>query len=92
MKNKRDDNEEEIVEFWRQMGCVWIPMSRTAGFDGVLVDRRIRVFIVEIKNPRVRWKFTEAEKKLRAEIGNAYHTIFNRADAAALIGLEAENG
>lgn len=88
MKNKRDENEAEIVAFWRSRDCIWIPMDRNAGFDGVLVDPILqKVHIVEIKNWKLKWHLTEAEKKLRSEIGNLYHIVCNMDDAACLAAV-----
>lgn len=87
--NRRDVNEREIVDFWRQMGCIWIPMVPSQGFDGLLIDRG-RLYIVECKNPAVSWKLTPAEMELSRrveDIGGAYHIIETVEAAAALIGL-----
>jgi hypothetical protein len=85
--NRRDANEAEIVEFWRRMGCVWIPMKPGQGFDGLLIDR-MGLFIVEIKG--VGGKLTECEKDLMDKVeslGEEYYIIRDLQDAALLIGL-----
>jgi hypothetical protein len=92
ISDKRDANEKEIVEFWRGVGAVWIPMSRTAGFDGVLVYRGV-TYTVEIKNPACRWSFTRAEAKRKAEIENAggeYWLVCDLQDAQKLIEINLE--
>jgi len=86
--NKRDANEPELVKFWRDAGCVWIPMNRLAGFDGLLVDTS-GMYIIEVKQPGK--QLTMAERARRDEVealGGDYHVIHNIQEAAALIGLE----
>lgn len=88
--DRRDANEAELVAFWRQMGCVWIPMHPGQGFDGLLVDRS-GLYIVEIKNPKTGVHLTKCERDLRdavENIGGTYYVISTLQLAAALIGLE----
>jgi hypothetical protein len=90
--NKRDANEAEIVAFWRQVGCIWIPMKPGQGFDGLLIDRS-GMYIVEIKNPEVSWHLTDDESCLsRAveELWGEYHIVETLKSAAALIGLSID--
>ena len=85
-ENRRDNNEAEIVAFWEDHKCFWIPMDRHRGFDGILVDLpHERAYIVEIKNSCRYWKLTAAEAHLRANIGGLYHIITNLEDAEQLI-------
>ena len=89
IKNKRDANEAEIVEYLRFVGCVIIQMSKDAGFD-MVVTRGSRNHIVEIKNPAVKWKLTDAEKSRKAEIeyaGGRYWVIETVDQAAKMLGL-----
>jgi hypothetical protein len=91
--NRRDANEAEIVEFWRRMGCVWIPMKPGQGFDGLLIDRRGIIRIVEIKNFALGWSITPAEEKLSNEIearGAKYYIVESLKAAATLIGLDVD--
>ena len=87
--NRRDANEAEIVVFWRQIGCIWIPMKPGQGFDGLLIDRS-GMYIVEIKNPEVSWNLTDDESSLAhavEELGGEYNVIQTLKEAAELIGL-----
>ena len=87
--NRRDKNEAEIVAFWRQMGCIWIPMVPGQGFDGLLIDRS-GMYLVEIKNPEASWSLTPAELELSRrveDISGEYHVIETLEAAAQLIGL-----
>lgn len=89
LKNDRDANEAGLVQFWRAMGCHWIPMDRHKGFDGLLVARN-GVHIVEIKNPARRWNYTPAEVTRKVEVekaGGVYNTIETDEQARKLIGL-----
>jgi hypothetical protein len=65
---KRDKNEPEIVAALRAVGCVWIAMDKSAGFDGIVISPRNGVHIFEIKNPCENWTLTPAEEKRRAEV------------------------
>jgi hypothetical protein len=88
--NKRDANEAAIVSFWRQMGCIWIPMKPGQGFDGLLIDRT-GMYIVEIKNPEAAWKLTSDELELSLIVeglGGKYHIVETLESAAKLIGLD----
>jgi hypothetical protein len=85
---KRDGNEATLVEYWRVNGYTWIPAALDAGFDGLLIGRG-NVFIVEIKNPEYKWKFTQSEINMIARCADAgvpYNVIETEADAARLIG------
>ena len=91
--NRRDSNEAELVAFWRAAGCLWIPMNRLAGFDGLLVvPTKIGsgLFIVEVKRPG-HANLTQAERELRDKVedmGGCYNVVQTVQDAARLIGLE----
>ena len=91
--NRRDTNEETLVELWRQMGCVWIPKPRENGFDGVLC-RCQRVWIVEIKDggkPPSARQLTPNERKRKREledVGVRYNVIENEQQAIELLGKE----
>jgi hypothetical protein len=83
--NRRDGNEAELVAYWRSRGCLWIPMSRLTGFDGLLATTS-GLYIVEIKQPG--GQLTKAERARRDEIealGGEYHVIRTLEDAAELI-------
>jgi len=90
-KNKRDANENAIIELWRYLGCVWIPQPRENGFDGVLC-RNGQTWIVEIKNggkPPSARKLTAGELKQKAEleaIGVRYNVVENEQQAVELVG------
>ena len=87
--NRRDENERQLVEFWRAMGCHWVEMSRHAGFDGVLVALN-GTHIVEVKNPARRWALTAAEvarKQAVEAAGGVYHIVETDDDARKVIGL-----
>jgi len=78
MPDKRDANEKNLVNLWRGLHCHWIEMDRYAGFDGVLISPFTGVHIVEVKNPDMKWKLTENEMKVRAEVearGATYNII-----------------
>ena len=90
--NRRDSNEAELVAFWRAAGCLWIPMNRLAGFDGLLVDRS-GLYIVEVKRPG-HANLTQAERELRDKVedmGGCYNVVQTVQDAARLIGLEVSD-
>lgn len=88
--DKRDANERDIVSFWRHLGFLWVQMDRYAGFDGLLVTRS-SVYIVEIKNPAVKWRLTENEKERKEQVeqlGQKYNVIQTLSDASKLVGVE----
>ena len=94
-KNKRDGNEDAILELWRRLGCVWIEQPRENGFDGLLC-RMGETWVVEIKDggkPSSKRKLTPNEIERKAElegIGAAYNIINNEQEAAALVRLSFE--
>jgi len=88
MADRRDGNENTIVEVWRRLGAVWIKQARTAGFDGVLVYDG-KAYIVEIKNPEYAWELTAAESKRLLEVEGehvAYNIVETIEDALKMIG------
>lgn len=62
MKNRRDDNEPEIVSAVRALGAGWWSCSRHEGHDG-WVSFRGRWYAVEVKNPTRKWELTPSEEK-----------------------------
>ena len=93
MADKRDVNERRLIDLWRGIGCTVIQMDRNAGFD-LLVIRGInfikRTFIVEVKNPALKWKLTESESRLKEKIGDEYNIIQTDEEALELIGYGSE--
>ena len=87
--NRRDNNEADILDLWKALGCHWIPQPRQNGFDLVLIARN-GAHIVEIKNPARKWELTEAEQRRKAKVeaaGGTYHIIQTYDDARRLVGL-----
>ena len=88
--SRRDDNEAEIVKYWRSLGFVWIPWIAGQGADGLLIMPG-KVHIIEIKNPEYNWKLEEDERALMLEchrLGVPYWIIENLIDASDLIDAE----
>ena len=84
--NRRDKNETEIIAFWRSVGCLWIQMPPSAGFDGLLIDGPV-MHIVEIKNPAGRMVLTDREQTLKNQIeirGGNYNIIRTLDEAGRL--------
>ncbi len=87
---KRDINEQELIKLWRGVGCVVIPMDKSAGFD-LLVIHRGEVHIVEIKDGEKRWRLTPHEREVCTQLGAVnvpYSIVTNRREALELIGAE----
>jgi len=88
IKNNRDANEREIIDFLRAAGCVVWQMDRKDGFDLLVTSRNTGTHIVEVKNPARKWKLTEAEIKKRFEIesvGRTYWIVEDIEDAKWLL-------
>jgi hypothetical protein len=85
--NRRDDNEQELLDFWRLCGCHWVQMLPGQGFD-LLLFHRSAVYLVEIKNPARKWVLTPDEVKMQELAGDNYHIVENLEQAAKLIGAE----
>ncbi len=62
---RHDANEAGLVKLWQAQGWRCIPQARGAGFDQLIITGVASIFlIVEIKNPKLNWYFTEAEINL----------------------------
>ncbi len=88
--NKRDGNERPIIDALEAAGAYVIQMSRTAGFDLLVMFRGI-VYIVEVKLPGYsEADITPAERKRRYETymyGEvAYNVITTPEEALRMIG------
>ncbi len=85
-RSRRDGNETAIVEAWRDLGALWVPMSRYAGFDGLLLYRG-QAFIVEVKHgTKAKLTAAECEQKERVEAaGVAYHIVRSLEEALELV-------
>ena len=87
--DRRDNNEKEIVQFWQALGYAWIAAKPGQGFDGLLVTP-LDIYVIEIKNPRRNWKFTECEQRTKDMIealGQEYHVVEDMHDAEYLAGV-----
>ena len=85
--DKRDANEAELVKLWTDLGAVWVKQDRFAGFDGLLLYQG-RAYVVEIKNPRRKWHYTDREMARMIDFGKVgiqYHTIETPEKALELI-------
>lgn len=88
-KNRRDENELEIIGFWKSIGRTVIQMPRDVGFDLLLICPLTGLHIVEVKNPAVKWKLTPAEEARRLQVeraGGKYELVETLADAARICG------
>ena len=77
VNNKRDANEREIITVAKHAGAHVIQMDKNAGFDLLVVHPK-GVFIVEVKNPDLKWKFTQAEEAQMRRVeraGQEYHVV-----------------
>lgn len=86
--SKRDANESGLIELWRKLGCVTIEMDRRAGFDLIVVCPRTGVNLIEVKDGSKRWKLTDRERALCAEIqrvGVTYSIVTNETEALQLV-------
>jgi len=84
--NRRDLNEPAIVELFRRVGCIVIPMQPGQGCD-LLVIAKNGIHIVEVKNNAYAWELTHQEALLKIQVerlGQAYHIIQTVEEAAAL--------
>jgi hypothetical protein len=88
---KRDANEREMVEAWRALGALWIPMGPDAGFDGLLIFHG-KIHIIEVKDTSQtngRYRLTDNEAVMMSIIehrGAKYTIITNMTEALALVG------
>lgn len=88
---KRDANEHPIVRALRAVGCIWIPMDKTAGFDAIVISPRTGTHIFEIKDPEKRWKLTAAEEKRKTEVeavGGLYCIVLTVEQALIIAGYQ----
>lgn len=86
---RRDANEAEIVKALRAVGCVYIYMDKSAGFDALVFSPRNGAHVYEIKDPARRWKLTDTEVARKAEIegaGGAYNVVLTIEQALQIAG------
>jgi len=83
-QNKRDANEQGLIDLWVSLGCEVVQMDRHAGFDLLVVSHET-VYIVEVKNPKRAWRLTDAEADLQSRIGQHYHIIQTDEEAMELV-------
>jgi hypothetical protein len=77
MKNKRDNNEPEILRRVRQFGGAWRACSRHEGHDGWVLWGE-KWYCVEIKNPAGKCELTTAEKEMQRWVelnGGKYYIL-----------------
>ena len=68
--DRRDANEAEIIAELERQGWDVTRQDRWAGFD-LLAVRGSRSRIIEVKNPRTRWKLTAREVAKQAAVESA---------------------
>lgn len=88
--NKRDANEREIIAVAKHAGAHVIQMDKNAGFDLLVVHPK-GVFIVEVKNPDLKWKFTQAEEAQMRRVeraGQVYNVVEIADDMLETLGMK----
>lgn len=86
---KRDANEPEIVKALRAVGCGYVYMDKGAGFDGLVQSPRNGLHVFEIKDPKKRWKLTDAEQARKNELedwGGVYNVVLTVEQALEIAG------
>lgn len=90
---KRDNNEPiitataEAVGYWPQL------MDKSAGFD-LLAHGPAGSFVVEIKNPKRKWKLTANEKRVKKQIeaaGGKYHIVQRPQEFLDVVGVTLDS-
>jgi hypothetical protein len=90
IKQKRDDNEAEIIQFVRSVGAGAQKMDKSAGHDWTIYFLG-RVYIAEVKNPAYKWKLTKREQELREMLEAhevTYWILESWKDAADMLGVQ----
>lgn len=86
--DKRDKNEAEIIEKFREYHALVIQMPRSAGYDLQVHFGGFSLPPVEVKNPETYWKLTDAEMQLQEECakrGIEYIIILHPAEVVDII-------
>lgn len=65
--DKRDKNEAEIIEKFREYHALVIQMPRSAGYDLQTHFGGFSLPPIEVKNPEYKWTLTLDEEKFKAE-------------------------
>lgn len=83
---RRDKNEQEIVQALRCLGCCVIQMDKSAGFDLLVI--RQHVYIIEVKMPDKRDALTDSEMSTKRNVescGGRYHVATSIEEALAIV-------
>ena len=87
--DKRDDNEKELIAFWRAAGCVWVALHPGQGADGILLHRG-HLHVIEVKSTSG-GKLTDCETHMMAECERCqvpYEIVHNLDEAMYVIDSE----
>lgn len=86
--DKRDANEPEIIEKFREYHALVVQMPRSAGYDLQVHFGGFSLPPIEVKNPNTYWKLTDAEVAFKAECekrGIEYIVIVHPAEVIDII-------
>ena len=89
MPKRIDTNQPQIVADLRRLGfLVHVTSDLGRGFGDIVVGdpRTLTVFLFEVKNPKERWKFTEAETEFHALWHGMVYVIETTEMALGLMG------
>ena len=89
MKGKRtDNNQKKIVIFMRKLGATVLDLSGVGkGCPDLLVAFKGLLYLVEVKNPERKWKYTEDQEVFHKVWGSAIHTVETEEDVLKMLGL-----
>ena len=86
--DKRDENEAEIVEKFREYHALVIQMPRSCGYDLQVHFGGFSLPPIEVKNPKRYWKLTDAEAAFKEDCekrGIEYIVILHPAEVIDII-------
>lgn len=91
--HRRDANEKAIRAAVEALGWLWLPMSRDAAFDALLVAPDGRLELVETKNPKGKGlRLTSRESALHAALRARGRTIQVLTDTGASLDVLRRRG
>ncbi len=88
MRKRVDKNQNEIIKLYRQIGAGVVVLSDIGnGVTDILVGYQGKNYLVEIKNPNRKWKYTDKQKIWHESWPGQKAVIETKEDALKVIGI-----
>jgi len=88
MRKRVDENQREIINLFKQIGAGVVVLSDIGnGVTDLLIGYQGKNYLIEIKNPVRKWKYTNKQKIWHEYWPGQKATITTKEEALKILGI-----